>query len=107
MVPSTNAPSIARPGFFAKGNVLTQADATAVFVPADAVTYIAGLSKVFVVNGTTVNERLIRAGDRHGTWIEIVPAAEAKDTIKAGDTVATSNLPSLFNNAPITISATR
>jgi multidrug resistance efflux pump len=96
-----------RPGFFAKGSVLTQADATAVFVPADALTYVAGLSKVFVVSGTTVQERLVRPGERQGPWVEIAPAAQPKDTVTAGETVATSNLPSLFNGAPITTTATR
>lgn len=86
-----------RPGFFAKGNVLTQPSASAVFVPAEAVIYAAGLSKVFVVNGQTAQERLVRVGERQGTWLEIA------DGIKAGDVVATSNLPALFNGAPITV----
>jgi RND family efflux transporter MFP subunit len=88
-----------RPGFFAKGSILTQARASAVFVPAEAVTYVAGLSKVFVVAGTTVQERLVRPGGRQGTWVEIA------DGIKPGDTVATSNLPALFNGAPVTLPA--
>jgi multidrug resistance efflux pump len=86
-----------RPGFFAKGSVLTQASAPAVVVPADALIYVAGLSKVFVVNGTSVQERLVRPGERQGAWIQIA------EGVKAGETVATSNLPALFNNAPITV----
>jgi multidrug resistance efflux pump len=90
-----------RPGFFAKGSVLTQASAAAVVVPADALIYVAGLSKVFVVTGTTVQERLVRPGERQGPWIQIA------EGVKAGETVATSNLPALFNGAPITISPTK
>jgi RND family efflux transporter MFP subunit len=84
-----------RPGFFAKGSVLIQAKATAVFVPAEAVTYVAGLSKVFVVNGATVQERLVRVGERQGTWVEIA------EGVQANEVVATSNLPALFQGAPI------
>lgn len=90
-----------RAGFFAKGNVLTQADATAVFVPAEAVTYVAGLSKVFVVNGSTVEERLVRPGERQGSWVEIT------EGIQAGSAVATSNLPSLFNGAPVSTASAK
>lgn len=88
-----------RPGFFARGSILTQARASAVFVPAEAVTYVAGLSKVFVVAGATVQERLVRPGERQGTWVEIAGG------IEPGDTVATSNLPALFNGAPVTVPA--
>jgi RND family efflux transporter MFP subunit len=90
-----------RPGFFAKGRVLTQAGAPAVFVPAEAVTYVAGLSKVFVVTGASVVERLVRPGDRQGTWVEI------PEGVKAGETLATSNLPALFEGAPVTVPAPR
>jgi RND family efflux transporter MFP subunit len=86
-----------RPGFFARGTVLTQASASSVFVPADAVTYVAGLSKVFVVGGSAVKERLIRPGGRQGPWIEIL------EGVQAGETVATSNLPALFDGAPVTV----
>lgn len=88
-----------RPGFFAKGSVRTQSAASAVFVPADAVTYVAGLSKVFVVSGATVEERLVRTGDRQGAWVEVA------EGVKAGEPVATSNLPALFNGAPVTIAS--
>jgi RND family efflux transporter MFP subunit len=88
-----------RPGFFAKGSVRTQSAASAVFVPADAITYVAGLSKVFVVSGGTVEERLVRTGDRQGNWVEVA------EGVKAGEPVATSNLPALFNGAPITIAS--
>jgi RND family efflux transporter MFP subunit len=94
-----------RPGFFAKGSVITQPAATAVVVPAEAVTFVAGLSKVFVVADGTVQERLVRVGSRQGPWVEIAAADQPAATVKPGATVATSNLPSLFNGAPITTPA--
>ena len=84
-----------RPGFFAKGHVQTKKDASAAFVPAEAVVYFAGISKVFVVTGAKVEERLIKGGARQGAWIEIA------EGVKPGETVAVSNLSQLFNGAPI------
>lgn len=102
-----NDATVLRPGFFARGSVLVEAAAPAVYVPAPAVTYVAGLSKVFVVSGATVQERLIRTGERQGTWVEIAPAPRPEATVKAGETVATSNLPALFDGAPVSVSPAR
>jgi RND family efflux transporter MFP subunit len=92
-----NADNRLRPGFFAKGIVLTRKDAAAAFVPAEAVVYFVGISKVFVVTNGKVEERLVKAGSRQGALVEIV------DGVKPGETVATSNLSQLFNGAPITL----
>jgi len=86
-----------RPGFFAKGVVLTRTDPTVAFVPAEAVVYFVGINKVFVVTDGKVEERLVKAGTRQGALVEIV------DGVKAGETVATSNLSQLFDGAPVTL----
>ncbi|HEV8440178.1 MAG TPA: efflux RND transporter periplasmic adaptor subunit [Methylomirabilota bacterium] len=86
-----------RPGFFAKGAVLTKKDGAVPFVPAEAVFYFVGISKVFVVGDGKVEERLVRAGARQGAWIEII------EGVKPGETVAVSNLAQLFNGAPVTV----
>ena len=96
-----NADGSLRPGFFAKGSVLTREDKTAVFVPADALMVIAGLNKVFVVANGKAQERLVKPGARHATWIEIV------DGVRAGEIVATTNLPSLYNGAPVAVTTAR
>ena len=81
--------------------MLVQPRASAVFVPAEAVTYVAGLSKVFVQSGATVQERLVRVGERQGPWVEVVEGLES------GALVATSNLPSLFDGAPVIVPTAR
>ena len=86
-----------RPGFFAKGVILTRTDPTVAFVPAEAVLHFVGTSKVFVVTNGKVEERLVKAGTRQGPLVEIV------EGVKAGETVATSNLSQLFNGAPVTL----
>ncbi|MBI2159361.1 MAG: efflux RND transporter periplasmic adaptor subunit [Candidatus Rokubacteria bacterium] len=84
-----------RPGFFAKGSVLTRQDPAVVFVPGESVTSIAGITKVFVVADGKAQERLVKLGARQGTWVEIA------DGVRAGETVATSNLAALFHGVPV------
>jgi membrane fusion protein (multidrug efflux system) len=90
-----------RPGFFAKGVVLSRKDPAVAFVPAEAVVYFVGISKVFVVANGKVEERLVRAGTRQGAWVEVA------DGVKSGETVAVSNLSQLFNGAPVTVLESR
>jgi RND family efflux transporter MFP subunit len=90
-----NADGALRPGFFTKGSVLTRQDPGAVFVPGEAVVSVAGITKVFVVANGTARERPVRAGTRQGTWVEVL------DGVRAGETVATSNLPALFDGVPV------
>lgn len=96
-----NGDSALRPGFFAKGAVLIRQDPAAVFVPSEAVTSIAGITKVFVVADGKAVERLVKPGARQGTWVEI------PDGVKAGESVAVTNLSALFNGAPIELAPAR
>jgi len=86
-----------RPGFFAKGAVLTRKDEAVPFVPAEAVTYFVGITKVFVVMEGKAQERLVKPGTRQGGLVEIL------DGVKGGEVVATTNLAQLFNGAPVTV----
>ncbi len=86
-----------RPGFFAKGAVLTRRDEAVTFVPAEAVTYFVGITKVFVVTDGKAEERLVKPAARQGGWVEIL------EGVKAGEAVAITNLPQLFNGAPVTV----
>ncbi len=92
-----NADNRLRPGFFAKGVVFTRTEPAVAFVPAEAVVYFVGVSKVFVVANGKVEERLVKAGTRQGGLVEIA------DGVRSGETVATSNLSQLFNGAPVTV----
>lgn len=86
-----------RPGFFAKGIAFTRKDAGVAFVPAEALVYFVGISKVFVVGDGKVEERQVKAGTRQGGSVEVL------DGVKPGETVAVSNLSQLFNGAPVTV----
>jgi RND family efflux transporter MFP subunit len=96
-----NAEGVLRPGFFARGNILVREDPAAVFVPSEAVTSLAGITKVFVIADGKAVERLVKPGTRQGTWVEIPQG------VKAGDSVAVTNLGALFNGAPVEPAAAR
>jgi RND family efflux transporter MFP subunit len=92
-----NDTSTLRPGFFAKGNILTREDPSVVVVPADALMNVVGLNKVFVIADGKAQERQVRPGARQGGTLEILQG------VKVGETVATSNLPALYNGALVTV----
>jgi multidrug resistance efflux pump len=91
-----NGQGLLKPGFFARGTVLTRRDTRAPFVPAEALVYVVGISKVFVVADGRAQERLVKAGLRETGWVEIL------DGVKPGETVATSGLAQLYDGAPVT-----
>ncbi len=89
-----NAGGRLRPGFFAKGVVLTRRDDTVVFVPQDAVAYLVGINKVFVIADGKAVERMVKPGARLGNFVEV-------SGVKPGEVVATSNLAQLFGGVPV------
>ena len=92
-----NRPALLKPGFFARGLVLTRQEAQAAFVPAEAVAYVVGISKVFVVADGRAAERQVKTGPREGGRVEIL------DGVKPGDVVATSGLGQLYDGAPVVV----
>jgi RND family efflux transporter MFP subunit len=70
-----------RPGAFARAEIVTEADARALLVPADAVVTFAGVDKVLSVADGKAVEKRIKIGRRVGDRVEIV------DGISAGDAV--------------------
>lgn len=92
-----NREGLLRPGFFARGLVLTRQDARAAFVPAEAVAYVVGISKLFVVTDGRVAERQVKTGVREGGRLEIL------EGLKAGEVVATSGLAQLYDGAPVLV----
>jgi RND family efflux transporter MFP subunit len=92
-----NAPGLLRPGFFARGAVLTRQDPAAAFVPPEAVAYVVGITKVFVVADGKAVERRVSTGLRDGTRVEIL------EGVRPGEVVATSALAQLYDGAPVSV----
>jgi membrane fusion protein, multidrug efflux system len=90
-----NPGNLLRPGMFAKSQLITSQNASAVMIPQRAVLTSAGLSKVFVIENGKAVERIIKTGATDGDLIEIV------EGVKDGETVATSNLDKLQTGAVV------
>jgi membrane fusion protein (multidrug efflux system) len=90
-----NGQGLLKPGFFARGVVLTRRERGIPFVPADAVAYVVGVTKVFVIAEGRARERLVKAGLREGGRVEIL------DGVRPGEVVATSGLAQLYDGAPV------
>ncbi|MBI5467788.1 MAG: efflux RND transporter periplasmic adaptor subunit [Deltaproteobacteria bacterium] len=86
-----NPSGLLKPGFFAKGLVLTSVEKGVPFVPSEAVYVFVGITKVFVIEDGVAREKLVNTGLREGATVEVV------DGIKPGQTVATTNLSALYD----------
>lgn len=95
-VPNRNG--VLKPGFFARGIVLTQKEKDVPFVPEEAVYSFVGINKVFVINNGKAKEFGVKRGIKDGLLIELVDAP-----IKPGDVVATSNLQNLYDGANVAV----
>jgi membrane fusion protein, multidrug efflux system len=94
-----NTQGLLRPGFFGRGAVLTRREAGVAFVPAEAVAYFVGITKVFVVTDGKARERRVKPGVRAEGRVEIL------EGVKPGEVVATSGLAQLYDGAPVELAA--
>ena len=86
-----------KPGFFAKGQIVTGVNPQAIFVPEEAVYTYVGINKAFVVQDGLVHERQVKLGIRQNGQLEIT------EGLRLGETVATSSLPQLYQGAKIRV----
>lgn len=93
-----NKGGVLKPGFFARGVILTQKEKGVPFVPEEAVYSFVGINKVFVIADGTARELAVKRGVKEGQLIEISDAP-----VKPGETVATSNLQNLYDGAKIAV----
>jgi RND family efflux transporter MFP subunit len=84
-----------KPGFFAKAAVATKLDSEVIAVPEDAVSQLAGVSSVFVVEGGKVRQQNITLGARKDQMFEVV------EGLKGTETLATSNLSQLATGTAV------
>lgn len=84
-----------KPGLFATARIDQPEKSPAVMVPADAVLTQAGTSRVYVVTGDHVEERIVTLGQPSDALVEIATG------LKAGEKVATKNIAQLFDGAKV------
>jgi len=75
-----------KPGFFAKGVILTTKDEGVLAVPDTAVSTLAGVSSVYVIRNNKVTQQQVTLGVRQGNLWEIV------DGLKGDETFANNRL---------------
>lgn len=92
-----NKDGILKPGFFAKGRVVTKTADKAVFVPEEAIVAFAGIKKVFIIENGAASERIVKAGERLENMVEIT------EGVKEGEVVATSALNKLSTGVKVEV----
>ena len=92
-----NADRVLKPGFFAKGTISTQVDDNVMAVPDDAVSTLAGVSTVYVIEDGKARQQIVdaRRRTRASSW-EIV------DGLKGDETLAASQLNQLATGMSVT-----
>jgi membrane fusion protein (multidrug efflux system) len=85
-----------KPGFFAKGGILTHMDENVIAVPEDAVSTLAGVSTVFVIDTGKVRPQNVTVGVHQSNLIEIL------DGLKGPETLASSSLSQLAAGVAVT-----
>lgn len=84
-----------KPGFFAKGKILTRRDEAVMAVPDNAVSTLAGVSSVFVVHDGKATQQTVTLGVRQGDLWEVI------DGLKGGETLAASRLNELATGVSV------
>jgi RND family efflux transporter MFP subunit len=89
-----------KPGFFAKGVVATQVDEGILAIPDDAVSTLAGVSSVFVIDKAKVRQQAVTVGERQGKLLEI------REGLKGNEVLAVSNLSQLATGVMVEVEPT-
>ena len=90
-----NASGVLKPGLFATARIEQPGRTPGVLIPASGVTTIAGTSRVYVVAGDHVDERIVTIGETVGGLVEITKG------LKAGERVATKNVAQLADGIKV------
>jgi membrane fusion protein (multidrug efflux system) len=90
-----NAKGELKPGFFATARIEQPTKAPGVLVPAGAVQTTSGTSRLYVVSGDHVEERIVTTGQTVGDLVEITKG------LKAGERVATKNVAQLADGTKV------
>ena len=86
-----------KPGFFAKGVVLTSVDEKVLAVPEDAVSTLAGVSTVYVIENGKARQQQIALGARQNKLVEVTSG------LKGDEILATANLNQLATGVGVSV----
>jgi RND family efflux transporter MFP subunit len=86
-----------KPGFFAKGVIFTHRDENVMAIPEDAVSTLAGVSNVYVIENGKARQQMVMRGTRIGDLFELTGG------LKGDEILAVSNLTLLATGVPVKI----
>lgn len=86
-----------KPGFFVKGVIFTRRDENVLAISDDAVSSLAGVSNVYVVENGKVRQQMVSLGARFGDLYELLSG------LKGDEILASSNLTLLATGIPIKV----
>lgn len=92
-----NANRKLKPGFFAKGVILTERDNNVMALPEEAVSTLAGVTSTFVVDNGVIRQQSVSLGAHEGKFFEILTG------LTGNEMVAISNLNQLVTGTKVTI----
>jgi multidrug efflux pump subunit AcrA (membrane-fusion protein) len=92
-----NSDRVLKPGFFAKGVVHTHRDENVMAVPEDAISTLAGVSTVYVIDGGKARQQQVSLGARQDKLVEITSGLEGDETL------ATTNLSQLATGVSVRV----
>jgi RND family efflux transporter MFP subunit len=95
----SNASGKLKPGFFAKGAILTQKDQNVLAVPQEAISTLAGVSSVYVIEEGKVRQQNVTLGAQEGNFFEIVEGLQGTEILAA------SSLNEITTGMAVTIAA--
>ncbi len=90
-----NPNALLRPGMFARSQIVSNSKTMALMVPEKAVVSLAGVTKIFILEGSVAVERIVKLGARDGSLVEIL------EGVKAGERVITSNAEQLHDGSAV------
>jgi membrane fusion protein, multidrug efflux system len=92
-----NGDRVLKPGFFAKGVVHTHRDENVMAVPEDAISTLAGVSTVYVIENGKARQQQVSLGARQDKLVEITSG------LKGDETLATTNLSQLATGVTVRV----
>jgi RND family efflux transporter MFP subunit len=89
-----------KPGFFVKGVIYTHKDENVMAVSEDAVSALAGVSNVYVIENGKARQQMVKLGSRIGDRYELLSGLEGDEILAA------SNLTLLATGVPVKVAGT-
>jgi RND family efflux transporter MFP subunit len=87
-----------KPGFFAKGAILTEKDENVLAVPQEALSTLAGVSSVYVIENGEVRQQNVKLGVQEGNFYEVLEGLQGTESLAA------SSLNEITSGMKVTVS---